>query len=95
MNPTEKSGQRHRLADGGEPLPRPVHDHNTTKIVEPLADPPKVAFRNIGAGNTKGYELLAAGELEAFKIGRATRITRRSQHAYVERQLAASPFAKA
>lgn len=42
---------------------------------EPLAVPPKVAFAAIGVGNTRGYELINEGSLEAFKIGRSTRIT--------------------
>lgn len=44
-------------------------------IEEPLAVSPKVAFMAIGCGVTKGYELIASGELEAFKLGRSTRIT--------------------
>lgn len=52
-----------------------------------LALPPKDAFASIGVGVTKGYELIAAGELDAFKIGRATRITTASLRAFVQRQL--------
>ena len=44
-------------------------------LEEPLAVPPKVAFAAIGVGNTRGYELINEGSLEAFKIGRSTRIT--------------------
>lgn len=44
-------------------------------IDEPVAVSPKVAFAAIGVGNTKGYELINGGQLEAIKIGRATRIT--------------------
>jgi excisionase family DNA binding protein len=44
-------------------------------IGEPVAVPPKIAFAAIGVGNTKGYELINSGQLEAIKIGRATRIT--------------------
>ena len=42
----------------------------------------------LGCGNTRGYELLAAGELESFLDGRARKITVASIHAYVARQLA-------
>ena len=42
---------------------------------EPLAISPKQAFASIGVGTTKGYELIGSGDLEAIKIGRATRIT--------------------
>lgn len=55
--------------------------------MEPLAIPPKDAFAAIGVGVTKGYELINSGELETFKIGRATRITTESVRAFVARQL--------
>ena len=55
--------------------------------MERLAVSPKDAFAAIGVGITKGYELIAAGELQSFKIGRATRVTTESIRAYVERQL--------
>lgn len=42
---------------------------------ERIAVSPKEAFAAIGVGTTKGYELIGSGELEAIKIGRATRIT--------------------
>lgn len=57
--------------------------------MDPIAIPPKQAFAAIGVGITKGYELIAAGDLETFKIGRATRITTESLRAYVARQLEA------
>lgn len=55
--------------------------------MEPLAVTTKAAFAAIGVGQTKGYELIAAKELESFKIGTATRITTKSIREYVERQL--------
>ncbi|KKW89423.1 hypothetical protein YP76_25445 [Sphingobium chungbukense] len=61
----------------------------TTSTIEPIALPPKMAFAAIGVGVTKGYELIAAGELETFKIGRATRITTSSIKALVARRLEA------
>jgi hypothetical protein len=42
--------------------------------MNPIAVTPKVAFAAIGVGNTKGYELIGSGKLEAVKIGRATRV---------------------
>jgi hypothetical protein len=51
------------------------------------AVPPKTAFQIIGVGVTKGYELLADGELESFTIGRARRVTVASIDAFVERRL--------
>lgn len=56
--------------------------------MKPLAIPPKDAFDAIGVGVTKGYELLSAGELESFTIGRARRITTSSIEAFVARRLA-------
>ena len=58
--------------------------------LEPLGVPPKEAFRIISCGITKGYQLIANGELDVYKIGRATRITLDSIRTYVARQVAAS-----
>ncbi len=58
--------------------------------VEPLAVKPKVAWKMLGCGNTRGYELLAAGELESYKDGHSRKITVASIKAYVARQLAAA-----
>ncbi|RIV83408.1 DNA-binding protein [Aurantiacibacter zhengii] len=55
--------------------------------MEPLALPPKEAFAAIGVGVTKGYELIASGDLQTFKVGRATRVTTESIRAYVARQI--------
>lgn len=55
--------------------------------MEPLAISPDDARLALRVGTTKLYELIAAGELETFKIGRATRITTNSIRAYVDRQL--------
>lgn len=56
--------------------------------MKPISVPPKVCFDALGVGVTKGYELINSGELEAFKIGRATRITTSSIEAFVGRRLA-------
>jgi excisionase family DNA binding protein len=56
-------------------------------MLEPIAVAPRDAFAAIGVGNTKGYELINAGELEAVKIGRSTRITWDS----VKRLIATAP----
>ena len=34
--------------------------------LEPLVVRPKVAWKMLACGNTRGYELLAAGELESY-----------------------------
>ncbi|MBA4756618.1 MAG: helix-turn-helix domain-containing protein [Sphingobium sp.] len=44
------------------------------------------AARMIGVGRTKLYELIAAGEVETVKLGKATRITTASLHNLVRRQ---------
>ncbi len=63
--------------------------HASTEI-EPLVVKPKVAWRMLGCGNTRGYELIAAGELESYKDGRSRKITVASIKRYIERRLAAS-----
>jgi hypothetical protein len=57
---------------------------------KPLAVPPREAWRLLSVGNTRGYELLKADELETYTEGRARRITMRSIEAYFERRLAAA-----
>ncbi|RJG57282.1 DNA-binding protein [Sphingobium terrigena] len=44
------------------------------------------AARMISVGRTKLYELIAAGEVETVKLGKATRITTASLHDLVRRQ---------
>jgi hypothetical protein len=51
---------------------------------EPIAVAPRDAFAAISVGNTKGYELINDGILEAFKIGRSTRVTWSSVKRLVE-----------
>jgi excisionase family DNA binding protein len=55
----------------------------------PLAVPPRLACQLLSVGLTRLYELLNAGELDSFHIGRARRITTASIRAYIDRQLAA------
>lgn len=59
-------------------------------MVSPSPDPICVrvndAARMIGVGRTKLYELIAAGEIETVKLGKATRITTASLHDLVRRQ---------
>ena len=51
---------------------------------EPIAVSPKTAFFSIGVGNTKGYELIKSGQLDAIKLGRSTRILWESVKRVVE-----------
>jgi hypothetical protein len=68
-----------------------VSDRDSQPVeIEPLVVKPKVAWRMLGCGNTRGYELIAAGELESFTDGRSRKITVASIKRYIERRLAAS-----
>jgi len=44
--------------------------------------------RLLGIGNTKAYELISAGEVRSFCVGRARRVTLASVKDFIERQLA-------
>lgn len=44
------------------------------------------AARMIGVGRTKLYALIAAGEVETVKLGKATRVTTASLHDLIRRQ---------
>jgi predicted DNA-binding transcriptional regulator AlpA len=61
--------------------------------IKPLAVAPKDGFAMIGVSKSKGWDMIANRELEAFKVGRVTRITVASIEAYVARQLAARQMA--
>jgi hypothetical protein len=65
--------------------------HSGESDREPLSTPllvkPKTAWKMLGCGNTRGYELLAAGELESFLDGRSRKITVASIHQYIDRHL--------
>ena len=54
--------------------------------VEPICVRVNDAARMIGIGRTKLYELIANGEVETVKIGKATRVTMASLHGLVDRQ---------
>jgi hypothetical protein len=62
--------------------------------IEPLLVRPKIAWRMLGCGNTRGYELLAAGELASFRDGKSRKIVVNSIRDYIARQLAAKPTKK-
>jgi excisionase family DNA binding protein len=55
---------------------------------ERLVVAPKEAWRMLGVSNSTGYELLADGELDSIKFGRARRITVESIHRLIARRLA-------
>ncbi len=55
---------------------------------EVLVVTPKVAWKMLACSNTYGYELLAAGELDSYRDGRARKITLASIKALIARRLA-------
>jgi hypothetical protein len=57
--------------------------------VKPLLVRPRIAWKMLGCGNTRGYQLLAAGELDSFLDGSARKITVESIHRYIARRLQA------
>jgi hypothetical protein len=59
----------------------------------PLVVKPKVAWKMLACSNTRGYELLAVGELESFLDGRSRKITVESIHRYIARRLAPTDIA--
>ena len=61
---------------------------------EPLVVRPKRAWQMLDCGNTRGYELVKAGELESFLDGRSRKITVKSIHGYITRKLAAGTSIK-
>ena len=58
--------------------------------IQPLLVRPREAWRMLGCGNTYGYKLLSAGELESFVDGKARKIIVASIYGYIERKLAAA-----
>jgi hypothetical protein len=55
--------------------------------VGPLVVKPKIAWKMLACSNTRGYELLNAGELVSFLDGRSRKITVDSIHRYIARRL--------
>jgi hypothetical protein len=49
---------------------------------------PKVAWKMLACSNTRGYELIAAGELDSFLDGRSRKITVNSIRRYIAQRLA-------
>ena len=51
---------------------------------------PKVAWKMLACSNTRGYELLNAGELDSFLDGRSRKITVESIRRYIARRFPAT-----
>ena len=60
---------------------------------ERLVVSPRRAWHMLGIGNTRGYQLLTAGELDSYLDGRARRITTASIKRYIERRLSSANVA--
>jgi hypothetical protein len=56
---------------------------------EPLVVKPREAWRMLSCGATRGFELLAAGELDSFQDGRSRKITVESIRRYISRRAGA------
>ncbi len=54
--------------------------------IEPICVKVNEAARMIGVGRTKLYELIAAGEVDAIKLGKSTRVTTESLRGLIKRQ---------
>jgi hypothetical protein len=67
-----------------------IIDRTREATIQPLIVRPKDAWKILQCGNTRGYELVKAGELESFLDGRSRKITVDSIRAYIGRRLAAS-----
>lgn len=58
----------------------------TAPVAEPICVKVNEAARMIGVGRTKLYALIAAGDVEAVKLGKSTRIVTASLHRLIMRQ---------
>jgi hypothetical protein len=63
---------------------------STAPDLEPLVVKPKVAWQMLSCSNTRGYELLADGELDSFRDGRSRKVTVESIRRYIAQRLASS-----
>jgi hypothetical protein len=79
-----------QLATKGTYAMPPVSQNDA---LEPLVTDVAGAQRMLDAGHQKIWDLLNAGELESFRLGRARRITIQSIRSYIQRKVAeaASP----
>lgn len=59
-------------------------------VSEPICVRVNDAARLIGVGRTKLYELIAAGEVDTVKLGKATRVLTASLHDLIRRQRGAT-----
>jgi excisionase family DNA binding protein len=71
------------------PSTNPAQDPPSAEVDRDLSFlvKPRTACRMLACGNTRLYELLAAGELDSFLDGRSRKITFESIRRYVARRL--------
>jgi hypothetical protein len=67
-----------------------IHSTGLSDWEGALVVKPKVAWKMLACSNTRGYELLAARELDSFLDGRSRKITVESILRYIARQLAST-----
>jgi len=60
----------------------------------PLVVKPKTAWKMLSVSNTRGYELIASGELQSFRDGRSRKIVVSSIREYIVRRLASDDGAR-
>jgi hypothetical protein len=64
-----------------------IHSTGLGDLEGPLVVKPKTAWKMLQCSNSRGYELLKAGELESFRDGRSRKITVRSIEQYIARRI--------
>ena len=69
--------------------PDTISGHPNPPDIAPIVVKPKDARRMLACGQTRLYELLAAGELQSFNDGRSRKIVVASIHRYIAKLLAA------
>jgi excisionase family DNA binding protein len=62
-------------------------DISASDKLEPLVVRPRVAWRLLNCGHAYGYRLIASGELDSYRDGRARKITVESIRRYITRRV--------
>jgi excisionase family DNA binding protein len=93
MKDADERSQLRTVNTGLSRMPT-IHSDNKHDL-EPLAVTPRQACGLLNIGNTRLYELIAAGELESYHEGRARRITMASIRRRFTQLLAAEGTSKA
>jgi hypothetical protein len=67
-----------------------IHSTGLSDWEGPLVVKPRTAWKMLSCSNTRGYELLAAGDLDSFRDGRSRKVTVESIRRYIAQRLASS-----